>query len=202
VRTQDEDYKMTFPDIRGWCTERDRQFMYDRIIESNAKSVLEIGVFCGRMTVALVEGVRVTGGIVHSVDPWQEMEMENGAEVAREFLYAMTRYRFQDRIRIYATTSSYFAKQFCGHFDLVYIDGEHAYDNVMSDIKTLYPRSMAIYGHDWQIDSVRCAVEEYARLWNLHESDAGGETIDYNKNWNIRACKVDGADHVWTLAKV
>jgi hypothetical protein len=193
--------KISFPDIRGWSGDNDRQFMYDRVVEVNAKSILEIGIYCGRMTAALAAAAKVTGGVVHSVDPWPPYEMPNGAEIAREFLDTVTRYRLQDQVKIYAETSMEFAAHFCGRFDLAWIDGGHTYDIVLFDIATWYPRSTAFYGHDWHIEAVRKAAEEYVRIWNMHIPE-GGAVADNSRNWDMRAYKIEGTDNIWTLGKV
>jgi predicted O-methyltransferase YrrM len=168
-----------WPDIAGWCKDCDRQFLYDLIVARKARFVLEIGVYAGRMTVALAEAVRVTGGVVHCVDPWQEMQ--DGAAVAREFLATVTAHSLQDVIRIHAETSAAFAARWYGDFDFAWIDGGHRYEDAMADLCAWVPRSDALYGHDWHLEGVRKAAQDYAG------------------SHGMLALRIENTDNIWTL---
>ena len=169
----------SWPDIRGWCADCDRNYLHDIIVANQARTVVEIGVYAGRMTIALAAAVRRTGGVVHCVDPWQEMP--NGAEVARLFLDTLTRYSLQDVVRIHAETSVEFAARLAGAVDLVWIDGGHRYANVMADLSAWQPRSATTFGHDWHLPDVRTAAQDYA--------EANG----------LETFRLVGTDNIWTV---
>lgn len=168
-----------WPNILGWSADRDRQYLYDLIVAIPARVVVEIGIYAGRMTVALAEAVRVTGGIVHSVDPWQEMA--DGPMVARAFLDTITKYDLQDVVRIHAETSEAFSKRLAGTVDLVWIDGGHSYQDVETDLVAWGNRAANIYGHDWHLPGVRHAAEAYAQ--------EHGMTVGI----------IPGTDNIWTM---
>ena len=173
---------MNWPDIRGWCADCDRDYLCEAIVASQARTAVEIGVYAGRMTVALAAGVRRTGGILHSVDDWTEMGAE-GPGVARQFLDALTRYGLQDVVRIHAETSAEFAARWGARpVDLVWIDGSHRYEDVLADLAWWQPLAAQCYGHDWHMDDVRRAAEEYA------------------SGHGRSAHKITGTDNIWTVS--
>lgn len=172
----------TWPDIKGWSLDVDRAFLYERIIALQADKVVELGVYAGRMTFALAEALRHTGGVVHCVDPWEEMP--NGPEIAREFLNTVTKYQLEDRVRIHAQSSHDFAlRNVPAHVCLTWIDGMHTFEAVRQDLEDWYERSRVVYGHDWHLEGVRTAATEYAR-------SAG-----------LVARKIEGTDNIWTVSR-
>ena len=53
-----------------------------------------------------------------------------------------------------------------GEIDFLFIDGNHGYDDVSNDLKLYAPKvkvSGIISGHDYQIDTVKKAVDRYAK---------------------------------------
>jgi predicted O-methyltransferase YrrM len=195
----EQDHHMNWADIRGWSKDCDRQFMYDRIVEYDAKTILEIGIYAGRMTVALAAAATLTKGLVHSVDPW--LEMADGAVVAREFLDTYTKFNLQDTVKIHAETSTDFAARYRGRIDLAWIDGGHTYACVLDDLKAWFGRSSVLYGHDWHIDGVREAAIEYARIWNSKDASVLGAVVDYATTFTITPYKIEGTDNIWTFAR-
>lgn len=168
-----------WPDIKGWCADRDRTYLYDLIVARHARTIVEVGVYAGRMTVALAAAARATGGMVHCVDHWREMA--NGGDIAREFLETLTAHDLQDVVRIYCEASATFAERFLGAIDVLWIDGGHDKATVLCDLMGLGGRATSVLGHDWHLPGVRDAAAEYAA--------SHGFTV----------CNAAGTDNVWYL---
>lgn len=171
---------MIWPNIKGWSADCDRTFLYEWAIQVKARTIVEIGVYAGRITVALAAAAKENSGVVYCVDPWEEMP--NGEEIARKFLRTVTENDLQDVVRIYAETSAQFASRLKGEVDLVWVDGGHGYDDVMTDLTCWRPRTKALFGHDWHLPSVRAAVMDYAAAKD-------------RKCW-----KLEGSENVWVLS--
>ncbi len=64
--------KEYFPHMDGWCGEERACEMAERILETNAKVIVDIGVFAGRSTIAMGFAARELGqSAVYGIDPWK-----------------------------------------------------------------------------------------------------------------------------------
>lgn len=99
----------------------------------NVSSMLEVGAFEGRTTTfaaRLFPNARIT-----CVDPWAEYGEMSGLERAEERFRSNTA-GYEDRIRAVKGFSSTVLPRFLDEnerFDVVFIDGSHAYDDVVLD---------------------------------------------------------------------
>lgn len=163
--------------IKGWMSPTELRWLAERAAES--AMVLEIGCALGRATRALGDHVR---GAVWSVDPWSGDYTNNNGTDARWFrklapsgdaMFA----RFQEhvadliamgRVLPVRATARDAVQQLAaaGQFDLVFLDGDHRYREVVSDIDRFTPlvRSGGILaGHDYgraDWPGVKQAVDE------------------------------------------
>jgi len=60
------------PYVEGWFSMAEAQLLFDTVVDSKAKVVVELGAFHGRSTLVLSEAVLQTGGRVTSCDAWPE----------------------------------------------------------------------------------------------------------------------------------
>ena len=63
-----------------------------------------------------------------------------------------------------------FFRQFNKKFDLIYVDGDHETEAVLSDLENYYPLLMQtgiICGDDWLLKTVRTALEQFAQKYGL-----------------------------------
>jgi len=72
--------------------------------------------------------------------------------------------------------------------DFVYVDGNHAYDFVRRDMEFYYPKIKKgglLAGHDYDIKSVKKAVDEFAKIrglkLNIKNTNEGPNVINKNK---------------------
>lgn len=126
--------------IQGWMGEEELTWLAERA--SECMSIVEIGCWKGRTTVALAEH---TKGVVHCVDSWREPGvfkefLENVKHLKNLVVHTVDSLdgaRVLDRIR----------------FDFVFIDADHSYESAKSDIlswKPLIAPGGLISGHDYR----------------------------------------------------
>ena len=147
--------------IQGWMNDADLQWLYETA--KTMDSIVEIGSWKGKSTHALLSGCN---GQVYAVDTFlgSPDEMKYYKEVATRDIHKV----FMDNVghfpnlNVIKTDSMFAAKRFKDNsIDMVFIDGSHVYDEVVSDIKAWYPKAKnLICGHDWTRSDVREAVRD------------------------------------------
>lgn len=139
---------MKFPaDVEGWLTPAEGQFLAQIATD---KRVLEIGSYCGRSTICLAQ----TAQEVHAVDPFDGRATPNRKDTFGAFSENLERYGVADRVTAHRGTSiAVLPKLQPESFDLVWIDGAHAYESVLLDIwlalKVLKPGGLLAF-HDYR----------------------------------------------------
>ena len=145
----------------------------------------EIGVWRGELSRCLLE--EISNLSLYLVDPWRSFadyhaegmiaySEEGWHDALEETRNAVS--RFSQRAIIKRLTSSEAAKQIADRsLDFVFIDANHAYDHVVTDLDlwTLKVKSFGIIcGHDYHMESVRRAVNnKFGRI------NGGGEDQNY-----------------------
>ena len=144
----------------------------------------EIGVYKGNFSSAILEIVEPR--CLHLIDPWAYQEGYpkswfggdlGGSQAVMDTLHENVRRRFRDeidhgRVVIHRNFSSEISGQFpAAYFDWIYIDANHTYDAVKSDLRTFYPKVKPngfITGDNygdrsdwWWKDGVKRAVDEF-----------------------------------------
>jgi hypothetical protein len=183
------------PSDRGWDG-GGRDIVTRRLTQRRVKVILEIGAFLGLSTRKWLSAV--PDATVICVDPWYDhYDDDSGFRhwpdvVGRNIyqLFLSSCWDFRDRI-IPVRGTSPSALQIVADLgaqpDLIYIDGDHAYESAMIDIETshrFFPNAI-LTGDDWTWDkhthpprAVREAVEDFAA----------------SKGW-----RVDARDNTWAL---
>jgi len=150
--------------IEGWMLEEEVNWLYET--SKLMSNVVEIGSWKGRSTHALLSGCN---GAVYAVDHFKGADV--GADNTNE------QAKFEDIHSIFLQNVGHFhnlvllkmsseeaSKLFTDkYFDMVFIDGTHAYDVVMNDIKLWYPKTKRVVcGHDYGSPcGVKQAVDDY-----------------------------------------
>lgn len=140
---------MNLPD--GWLPENEAAEL-QRL--AKGKTVLELGAWKGRSTVALSQVARY----VVSVDRHQGIEEVGGEDSLPDYLAAV---RSLPNVAIVVADFSGFCPLLCDYFDLVFIDGDHDEGSVARDTVTALEH-VTLEGmlafHDWDFDSVRAGA--------------------------------------------
>lgn len=126
------------------------------IKSSNAKNCLELGTFLGTGTTPLFYGAGVN---LICVDHWKGNEFDPFMQSVSPKYDLLTicsdnvkQYDLENRITLLQSESLQASQQFPDHtFDLIFIDADHTYDGVLSDLKAWYSKVKhggIICGHD------------------------------------------------------
>jgi methyltransferase family protein len=144
----------------------------------------EVGVYKGNFSAAILKVVEPR--CLHLVDPWTYQERYSkswfggdlgGSQAVMDRLHERVRRRFRDekdngQVVINRGFSEQVASQFPdAYFDWIYIDANHAYDSVKTDLHAFYPKirnggfiTGDNYGYKsewWWRDGVQRAVDEF-----------------------------------------
>lgn len=135
--------------IKGWMSPVYLQWMAEQA--KTATCIIEIGVYEGRSTRVMADSM--LSGTLYAVDSW---------EYANPHHYEQFQVNLQDhiasgRVQIVKERSLTAYNQFrAGQADLVFIDGGHAYAEVLSDCQlyqTVVRPGGILAGHDYQSTS-------------------------------------------------
>ena len=137
----------------------------------------EIGVLAGTFSRTVLSQWK--GKKYHCIDPWKiqdtdvYLERQDTAERYEEMYSGVVELGLADRrVMIYRMLSANAAKEFKnGQLDCVYIDGNHAYKNVMEDMDLYWPKVKIggiMGGHDYKTKTDEgwfCEVEAAVKRW-------------------------------------
>ena len=120
----------------------------------NAKRGVEIGVFKGEFTRQLLEN---WDGTMYMIDPWRPLgekyiDVSNHREHTDAYVQTMENIQgYENRAFMLRGLSEELANIFeDDSLDFVYIDGNHAYDYVVQDMKLWWPKcTFKIYRYIW-----------------------------------------------------
>jgi hypothetical protein len=155
------------------------------------KVAVEIGVNMGEnsrhiLTTYPIEFLVLVDPYIPYVDKsGREFEMIETMEKHREIMLEVLK-PFYDRIVIMFAPSIIAARLFPDNFfDYIYIDANHTYEGVSSDITTWYPKlkdKRIFAGHDCgagNFPGVRQAVEEFCKIYNYRPTFGSTDTDWY-----------------------
>jgi predicted O-methyltransferase YrrM len=141
-------------DIDGWLKPEEAATLYDlaRGLPEERPVVVEIGSWLGKSSLVLGRALaHKRGGELHCIDPFNaagddESRHKYGKRRDRlqgtlldEFRANMREARVLDLIRIWQGYSNDFVSEFTHPVDMVFIDGNHAYDAVLRDFRDWSP---------------------------------------------------------------
>ncbi|MES2006895.1 MAG: class I SAM-dependent methyltransferase [Patescibacteria group bacterium] len=144
------------PEIEGWMTWRDLQWLYE--MGKKGGTFVEIGSWAGRSSNAVLTGSLKAGGTVYCVDTWK------GSKEVYDQTNPMAKER--DMLEVFKNNVGHFpnlhivqklsieaAKDFeDGSIDICFIDAGHTEEEVTEDIKAWLPKVKKggiISGHDY-----------------------------------------------------
>ena len=143
-------------EIDGWMSPEDLTFLFESA--KRMSSILEIGSWKGRSTHALLSGCP---GVVFAIDHFKGSRSPQAIGLAREAARVDIHAQFMRNVGhfqnlvVYRMKSleavSFFADN---SINMVFIDGEHLYEDVKADIHAWLPKTTElICGHDYHTGS-------------------------------------------------
>lgn len=156
---------MEWPDIKGHMHDVDRDWIYSKLIETKAKRVVEIGCYCGRTTYVFSKYVSEHGGTLDCVDSWEDRP--DRPDALRLFMHNLAFYNFDNLVKVHCQKSIDFADRYNGMADFVFVDSDHTYKGIKSDIEKWFPKTKYLCGHDVYMVDIQRALTEYAVLHHL-----------------------------------
>jgi len=158
--------------IQGWMNDRELGFLHGAALSiADGATVVEVGSWRGRSTVAICEGVSGKHGVtLYAVDTFMgnidndTMLERHREELAKDQIYTefcanTGRYSFVETLRMSSQEAS---RQFVdGSIDWIFIDAQHTFDAVRDDIRWWYAKVKMgglISGHDYHHFEVKRAV--------------------------------------------
>jgi len=131
-------------------------------------TVCEIGSYLGASTYVLGAAACINKGRIFAIDTWDNEAMGAEAKVDTFSEFLNNIYEFRDVIQPIRGWSRDVADRIPDGLDMVFIDGDHSYEAVLSDLLLYIPklrRGGLIVMHDYTFDSVKAAAE---RAWNTY----------------------------------
>lgn len=136
--------------------------LYEQVPEDGI--TCEIGSYHGRSLCAVADIIRKRNIMVHVVDTWGNVLTGHGAPEHREqYLKATRRFKLRSYITDHIGYSVHKAKELPSGMSLVFLDGDHHYHAVVTDIdlyKPLLRPGGIMAGHDGDYPDVEQAVVE------------------------------------------
>lgn len=155
-------------------TLQEKIFLYQRTRTLDLGStVVEIGSYLGASSCCLAAGMKEVNGRVVCVDTWKNEGMSEGPrDTYDEFLSNTLKYR--PWIIPLRGPSAAIAKEFVGTADMLFLDGDHAYEAVKLDLANWLPKLRSggwLALHDWGwAEGVKRAIAEIVQPIQIAEA--------------------------------
>lgn len=136
--------KSAIADVEGYLAPRDIAMLAMAAMHPTASGdVLEIGAFRGKSTVLLAKAAALAGDwTIHSCDPltWSEAAIPpTPAEARADFDANLRRCGVLEQVKFYQTTSTELGREWNRPLRMLWVDGDHSYDGVKSDLQLFLP---------------------------------------------------------------
>jgi len=168
----------------GWYANRSQiEFIFSH---HNIKTVIEVGSWVGGgSTRHMGEMLKKRGGTLYAVDTWLgSIEHQPGQSayqpilprLYQQFLSNMIHWNLTSVVVPMKMKSIEAAEILEVKPDLIYIDGDHTYNAVYTDLHAWYPhvhQDCVFCGDDWTWESVRAAVKKFAKEKGLKIQASG-----------------------------
>jgi predicted O-methyltransferase YrrM len=156
--------------LEGWLLPEEAEALFESALRAartrRGATVVEIGSWKGRSTVALALGVREGGtGTVYAVDPFAGTDLHSAlgqTDTFGDFLRAIDSRGVGDLVQPIRSTAHQARPRFAdGSIDLLFVDGAHDFDSVLLDIDdwttALRPGAVIAF-NDFQWPGVHAAL--------------------------------------------
>lgn len=157
-------------EIQGWMSEDELRWLAEQATAH--RFIVEVGSWKGRSTRALADNA---AGMVYAVDHWQGQLLteaptslddeisERGADAIYQEFQANLAGTRASALRMNSAEAAAFVAEGTERPDMVFLDGEHAYEGVAADIaawRPLVAPGGLLCGHDWWHEGIQKAVKE------------------------------------------
>ncbi len=152
--------------ISTHLTDEEKYLIYTkaRRLKENS-SILEIGSYLGASSCFLALGALENNSKVYCVDTWKNEGMSEGErDTYQEFLENTKTF---DNIKALRGRSQDMGKRFSGKIDMLFLDGNHSYKDVKTDIETWFPhlrdKAIVVFHDIGWAAGVKKAVDEFVK---------------------------------------
>ncbi len=139
-----------------------------KLFEHNSiKTVVEIGSFFGVAT-RHIASLLPEDSKFYAVDPW-EMYQNSYEQFLSNIIISGLASKITP-VKQQSTIAIDFFRQFNKKFDLIYIDGDHETEAVVTDLENYYPlltQTGVMCGDDWLLKTVRAGIQQFAEKYQL-----------------------------------
>jgi predicted O-methyltransferase YrrM len=165
--------------LKGWFNE-DKEKWYKSLVKKVKNgSIVEIGVYGGASILSITDLCIKNNTKITGIDPWDKIEMVNENTLSKDNVYSyksMMKNHYENLVNIikkenynHITLIKDFSLNVLSNFednsiDLVYIDANHSYKEVLKDITEWYNKVKIggiLCGDDFAWDGVKQAVNEF-----------------------------------------
>jgi predicted O-methyltransferase YrrM len=164
-------------DIEGWLTHEEGSRLADHAVQCQ-DLIVEIGAYRGRSSMYIAQGILnrcaeyLDPPVFYSIDPHDGTGV-NGTKFDESDMIVCynnlaDNAQLGQFVRKLVASSSQVAPMFADRsIDMLFIDGDHSYEGVTDDLRRYIPKMKQeglIFMHDWQLGSVRQAVDNFDSL--------------------------------------
>ena len=186
------DAKILSFDDHGWLSyPNELKKVVKGTVDNGGKVFVELGSWLGKST-RYIASVLPDMAKLYAVDTWvgtlNEIEHMNDPRQSmlyEIFLSNMIQSKLAHRVVPIRTTTNEAAEKFHQKIDFIFIDADHEYHAVYTDIMKWYPKlseNGVMCGDDWAWDSVRQAVIDAAKELNVKISLPAGNFWVFDRN--------------------
>lgn len=174
-------YPASIDSVPALLTKYEKQTLY-RLAQQvpNHGVIVEIGSFKGGSTICFAAGASAKGVTIHCIDTFmaENVTGNEGQDTYAAFLHNTAIYR--DMITVHRGYSYDMHGEFSEQIDLLFVDGDHSYEGVTSDLRLYVPRmhdNAILIMHDSAHLPIQQAIREFilpieikrlARLPNMY----------------------------------
>jgi len=179
--------------LKGWPLKNACLNKYRKILSGikNGK-IVEVGVYGGASILSVIDICIANNNVIFGIDPWERISRTNGQIPDKDFLIEcqkqmksarknlekiVTDLKYDKYIKLIQGFSPAKASLFDNNsLDMVYIDGEHSYNAVFSDMTAWLPKikkNGTLWGDDFVWKSVSMAVKKFCKDNKLKFTSTG-----------------------------
>jgi predicted O-methyltransferase YrrM len=140
---EDREWRQIWPmidSVEGWLLEREANWLFSAARAlANGTNIVEIGSFKGRSTCCLAAGCRGSQKRVFAIDAFDGGVDLPNVNTLPDFSQNLERCGLSPYVKTVMALSGQVAQTWCQPIHLLFIDGSHAYEDVLADFDGFFP---------------------------------------------------------------